>query len=527
MERSNEGTLPPVNPAPAWARLVDAMWLPSELRAIGSHMRGLTWQPLVWVAGFAFDLLALTFVWTDASWAWVLGVRLAGAPLQPLVVLLARRPGVDERVVALVSWSYTVAIAALLALQSLSFGGLESPWVLGLLGFTFGGSLVAEVRTSRVALTVGAWFVAWVAVLALGARSVPAIAAQFATARSIVYFMGHWSLVVAVAAGAVHFGRRIAALLRELHVARRLAGYRLQARIGVGGMNEVWLAWDEGAKRDVALKILHHDPSPETARRFRREAQALRALDDEHTVRILDVGASDDGVMFIAMEHLEGLDLGRLVAAEGPLTPARSVALLRQACASLREAHARGIVHRDVKPSNLFLTRARSGGDLLKVLDFGIAQQLTEAEAPITEQGEAVGTPHFMAPEVLLGIAADARVDVYGLGATLYFLITGMRPFEGLTGAALAVAVSSAPLVPPSARSPRAVPAALDAVVARALARDLGERYASVEQLDDALAALQGSLDADAAASPHATPGALSATPRSVSRDAPTQPVDR
>jgi hypothetical protein len=136
-------------------------------------------------------------------------------------------------------------------------------------------------------MTLAAWFVTWVAVLAVGGLWVPAVAAQWATVRSPVYFLGHWALVAVVAAGSVHFGQRIATLQRELRLARRLAGYRLQARISAGGMNEVWLAWDEQAKRDVALKILHGDPSPDEARRFQREAEALRALDDEHTVRVL------------------------------------------------------------------------------------------------------------------------------------------------------------------------------------------------------------------------------------------------
>jgi serine/threonine-protein kinase len=168
-------------------------------------------------------------------------------------------------------------------------------------------------------MTVGAWFGAWVATLALAARWDPSVAAQWSTVRSPIYHLGSWAIIAAVAAGSVHFGRQIATLQRELRVARRLSGYRLQARIGAGGMNEVWLARDEHAKRDVALKILHRDPSPDEARRFQREAEALQSLDSEHTVRVFEVGASDDGVMFIAMEHLDGCDLDRLVSERGAL----------------------------------------------------------------------------------------------------------------------------------------------------------------------------------------------------------------
>jgi len=454
-------------------------------------MRGLTWQPFAWVLGIVFDVLSLIFIWPEASWRWVVGLRVAGAPLQPIITSLAKRARGRERIVTLAAWLYTVAIAELLALQSLPFGGLESPWMLGLLGFTFAGSLVAEVRWSRVAMTFAAWFGAWVATLALAARWVPSIAAQWETVRSPIYLLGHWAIVAVAAAGSVHFGLHIAALRNELRVARRLSGYRLQARIGAGGMNEVWLARDEHAKRDVALKILHRDPSPEEARRFQREAEALQALDSEHTVRVFEVGASDDGVMFIAMENLQGDDLGRVVSRDGALPAARAVPLIRQACVSLRQAHGLGIIHRDVKPSNLFLTRRPEGGELLKVLDFGIARRLKEDETRLTHVGEAVGTPHFMAPEAFQGAEPAPTADVYGLGATLYFLLTAMAPFEGLSGAALFSAVSTEPVVPPSVRARAGVHASLDAVILRALDREPSGRYASMEAFDAALAEVE------------------------------------
>jgi serine/threonine-protein kinase len=462
------------------------------MRAVAAHMRGLTWQRYAWLVGFVFDVPALAVVYPGASWRWVLGLRVLGVPLQPLTVWYARRPGVSDASVMALSYGYTLGLVALLALQGLALGGMESPWVLGVLGFTFAGSLVADLRPGRVLHAVASWFAVWVLVLALGARWFPEVSAQWRTLRAPLYFLGFWGIIAAVAAGSVHFGRRIASLRRELSAARQLARYRLQARIGAGGMNEVWLAWDDDAKRNVALKILHRDPSSDAVRRFQREAAALQSLASEHTVRVLDAGASDDGVLYIALEHLDGSDLERLVTERGALHPARAVSLLRQACAALAEAHARGIVHRDVKPSNLFVTRHPRGGDLLKVLDFGIARRTTGDEARLTLDGDAVGTPHFMAPETLHGAEPDAQVDVYGLGATLYYLVTAARPFDGLSGAALLAAVAAGVIVPPSARA--AVPAALDAVILRCLARDRGARYAGVGALDEALAALQGPL---------------------------------
>jgi len=150
-------------------------------------------------------------------------------------------------------------------------------------------------------------------------------------------------------------------------------------------------------------------------------------------------------------------------------------------------------VHRDVKPSNLFLKRHPRGGDQLKVLDFGIARRLDD-ETRLTLDGDAVGTPHFMAPETFLGAEADPQVDVYSLGATLYFLLTARRPHEGKSGPALAAAVTSGPVAPPSEFAPHEIPAALDAVVLRALSRDRAARYATVAALDDDLANVQSAL---------------------------------
>jgi serine/threonine protein kinase len=253
-------------------------------------------------------------------------------------------------------------------------------------------------------------------------------------------------------------------------------------------MNEVWLAWDEAHHRDVALKVLHDPPSEDVAQRFEREAEALRTLSSPHTVRVLDYGISDDGVRFLAMESLVGIDLERLVRECGPMPPARAVHLARQVCASLGEAHRAGIVHRDVKPSNLFLSEDEHG-DHLTVIDFGIARRVDVQEARLTALGDAIGTPHFIAPESLLGGDSDARGDLYGLGATLYFLLTGTRPFEGLTGLALVGAVSGSMPDPPSTRAP-SVPRALDAVVLRCLAAAPGDRLATMADLDADLAAL-------------------------------------
>jgi serine/threonine-protein kinase len=215
------------------------------------------------------------------------------------------------------------------------------------------------------------------------------------------------------------------------------------------------------------------------------------SLHDPHTIRVFDYGASDDGVAYIAMELLHGEDLGSLVAREGPLDPARCARLGRQVCASLAEAHARGIVHRDVKPENLFVTRAADGTELLKVLDFGIAKVSDASlDATLTQGGWVGGTPAYMAPEVCEGGVADPRSDLYSLGAVLYFMLTGAPPFADASPSGVMVAHVRQEVVPPSRRAPHPVPPPLEAAILRCLAKRPQDRHADARELDESLAAV-------------------------------------
>jgi serine/threonine-protein kinase len=260
-------------------------------------------------------------------------------------------------------------------------------------------------------------------------------------------------------------------------------------------MSEVWLAWDEGLKRDVALKILDRNASGNSVAiaRFEREAMAASSLQSPHTIRVFDFGASDDGVWFIAMEHLEGVDLMSLVEDIGPMPPERAVRLARQACAALSEAHDAGVVHRDIKPGNLFVCRLGDDPDFLKVLDFGIASidgatADAGASVDVTRTGWVHGTPAYMSPEVCSGGRADARSDIYSLGAVLYFLVTGRPPFAAQSASAVMLAHVNETPEAPSAHIP--LPAQLDRVILRCLAKDPAARYASARALLDALDAL-------------------------------------
>jgi serine/threonine protein kinase len=277
---------------------------------------------------------------------------------------------------------------------------------------------------------------------------------------------------------------------RQVYEARKLGRYRLVAPIGKGGMNEVWLAHDERLRRHVALKLLSRmeGVSAAEAERFEREALAASRLTSPHTIRVLDFGASDDGIYYIAMEYLPGADLGRLVREHGPMPPARVLHFARQACRALHEAHQAGVIHRDIKPHNLFVTQVDGQADHLKLLDFGLArmQELGMA-AQRTATGVIRGTPAYLPPEAWAGGTVDARSDLYSLGATLYHLLAGVPPFHNVAlGNLVAAHLLEAPPAPSLLRG-QPLPPALEHLVLKCLAKNPAERFASAEALLEAL----------------------------------------
>jgi serine/threonine-protein kinase len=214
--------------------------------------------------------------------------------------------------------------------------------------------------------------------------------------------------------------------------------------------------------------------------------QAVTGLTHANTVRVYDYGRADDGSFFYVMEYLDGPTLDRLVREHGPLPPGRVVYLLRQLCGALAEAHAAGLVHRDLKPGNVVVARLGGVHDVAKLLDFGLVldESAADGEARLTRLGVVLGTPAYMAPEQAAGELVDARGDVYGLGALAYHALAGRPPFEGKTVRQVLAAHQTEP-VPPL----ESVPPDLAAVVARCLAKDPAERYPTVGDLDRALAA--------------------------------------
>lgn len=274
--------------------------------------------------------------------------------------------------------------------------------------------------------------------------------------------------------------------------ARELGSYRLIERLGEGGMGEVWHAAHRLLRRDAAIKLIRPDfgGGVDALRaRFEREALAMAGLRSPHTVQIYDYGQADDGRLYYAMELLQGLDLERLVTRYGPLPPERVIHVLRQAAQSLAEAHEIGLVHRDVKPSNIVLGPYGGRQDHTKVLDFGLVRIRSEENVRVTAAGEIPGTPAYLAPEAAMGRDVDARADLYALGCVAYFLLTGTLVFDGRTAIDMAVAHAVTTPTAPSGLG-IAVPRELEAIVLRLLAKSPSERFLTAGDLEAALAAI-------------------------------------
>jgi serine/threonine-protein kinase len=280
----------------------------------------------------------------------------------------------------------------------------------------------------------------------------------------------------------------------------RVGSYSLVERLAAGGMGEVWLARHQLLARPAAVKLVREasagvgEDLNAVRQRFAREAQATATLRSPHTVQLFDFGTTDTGNFYYVMERLHGMDLQRMVERYGPLPPDRTVFLLKQACLSLSEAHALGLVHRDVKPANLFVCRLGPEYDFLKVLDFGVVSRHDQRDqmASITAVGVVVGTPAFHAPELVSGQGGfDGRADIYALGCVAFWMLTGRPPFEAKDTFSLLEHHSKTAPVAPSLFSEEPIPRGLDALVLECLSKEVGRRPASADALYDRLDALQ------------------------------------
>ena len=284
-------------------------------------------------------------------------------------------------------------------------------------------------------------------------------------------------------------------LQRQSGKLQRLGAYTLERQVSDGGMATIYLARHALLRRPTAIKILKkHIATDEFIHRFEREVQLASQLLHPNTVAIYDFGRTREGQPYYVMEYLDGVTLAELVAHSGRVPPGRAIHVLRQVAAALREAHLRGLVHRDVKPDNVMLCR-RGEDDVVKLLDFGLVKNLERAETrDITKQLKILGTPRYMAPERLLNPAdVDARSDIYALGAVGYFLLTAKPIFDGDDSLAISNQVLHSP-APRVSASGVVLPEGLDALIAACLEKDRAARPQTAQAVVEALDRLSNRL---------------------------------
>ena len=277
--------------------------------------------------------------------------------------------------------------------------------------------------------------------------------------------------LIATLGARVIFGMR-----RDLEHALHMGSYRLERPLGEGGMGQVWLASHQMLARPAAVKLILPEAidragnSGSALLRFEREARATSELTSPHSVQIFDFGIADSGVFYYVMELLDGPTLEQFVAKYGPAPPERAVHILMQICDALADAHDRGLIHRDMKPSNVMLCRRGLEADFVKVLDFGMVQE-RRAGMRLTGDHSFAGTAGYIAPEVARGDSMDARADLYAVGAIAYWLLTGRRTFTAESPLAVVLRQIQEDPPPPSTHAPE-TPPWLDAIVMQCLARD-------------------------------------------------------
>lgn len=323
------------------------------------------------------------------------------------------------------------------------------------------------------------------ALLAVGA-TLPVLPVAYVTQSvhghggDAVVFASIWGLVGIACTTSISYV--IYGLRLQVQQAMQLGQYRLEEKIGEGAMGVVYRASHAMLRRPCAIKVLS-GTTTNAANRFEREVQLTATLTHPNTVVVFDYGRTPDGSFYYAMEYINGKTLEDLVYELGPQSPARVVHILLQMCGALEEAHAHGLVHRDIKPSNVMLTERGRVLDTVKVLDFGLVRETEQLDKGVSSVDAILGTPHFMAPEAILEpTTVDARTDLYAVGATAYFMLTGAHVFSGASLVEICTQHIHEVPVPPSERQ-AGVPAALDAVILECLAKKPADRPADAAAL--------------------------------------------
>ncbi len=351
--------------------------------------------------------------------------------------------------------------------------------------------VLTPYRNYRGVEVIGAW--KWLADLDFAVATEMEASETMAPLRYLEISFGVLFAILSIFVAAVS-SFSVARLRRPVRKLKQLGPYRLIKSIGEGGMGIVYLAEHALLKRDTAVKILSRPYSKENAARFEREVRLASQLTHPNTIEIYDYGRSPEGVFYYAMEYVNGLTLSELVTRYGALPPGRTVHILKQVCASLGEAHRKGLVHRDIKPQNIMLCERGGEHDVVKVLDFGLVKNVLNAGgASITSEMRIGGTPLYMPPERLTAPSlVDERSDIYSLGAVASYLLTGRPLFEASAELELLYNVVNAEPQRPSEISPQLIPPDLEVLVMDCLSKRPEERPQSVFAVAERLQNLHG-----------------------------------
>lgn len=284
-------------------------------------------------------------------------------------------------------------------------------------------------------------------------------------------------------------------------VGERLFGeYKITGLLGKGTIGAVYLAHHDRIDKQIAIKVLHERSAQddETVQRFQREALAVSLLNHPNIIRVLIFGRTDSGLLYLAMEYVEGVTLTHLVK-EQNLDELRVIKIFKQLCSALDEAHEMGIIHRDLKPENILLTERRGERDFVKVLDFGMAKMVEKndkfRQEKLSKSGIVYGTPAYVSPEQAQALDLDHRSDIYSLGCILYQTVTGRMPFPAETAVKMLSAHVSDELERPSLVAPGDVSPAMEGIILKAMAKEREDRFRDAREMFDALAARQRELE--------------------------------
>ena len=456
----------------------------SPLFGVVDFLAAESWRPGLPLAGFLVLRFGIT-LWFVSLWVFLRSLR--------------RLP------VAAMDWLIFAPPAVALGYMTAATGGTASPYVAGTTLLVTARTILVPGPAMKHIPVVSFLVLSYPLNCFLFGPAGGNPREWFSDATAMGYLAANLFPLFAIAGVGLVASDMIHAMHQRLISARSLGRYKIKKELGRGAMGVVYLAWHRDLGRPCVIKIVNpeRDTSGALRRRFEREARETSLLRSPYTVQVFDFGITQQGQLFYVMEYLEGSSLQDRLDELGPQEFAQVCRWVCYACESLAEAHTRHLIHRDIKPDNLFLARTADGREVVKVLDFGIARKaedaagggerarrigraarrMTTSEANLTAVGTVMGTPLYVAPEVLEGEPADHRADQYSLAASAYHLLTGRPVFLASTMEELLwKTIEEAPDPPSIALDPGRIPKELDAILLRALAKDPSDRFESMEQ---------------------------------------------